>query len=118
MKVHKIHNIAVKNRDTYVHVISTSVSNVLVSFVMSVINQHPAKLLIKSSTKIKYDYGKYCSLRLANPVMWPKVTGQNDNLHEPVFELTCMKVDTVKPVLKATCIKQSPAFKGHYFRSH
>ena len=25
---------------------------------------------------------------------------------------------TVKPVLKATCIKQSPAFKGHYFRSH
>ena len=23
-----------------------------------------------------------------------------------------------KPVLKATCIMQSPAFKGHYFRSH
>ena len=25
---------------------------------------------------------------------------------------------TVKPVPKATCIRQSPAFKGHYFRSH
>ena len=25
---------------------------------------------------------------------------------------------TVKPVLKATCIKQSPAFKGHYMISH
>ena len=25
--------------------------------------------------------------------------------------------DTVKPALKATCIKQSPVFKRHYFRS-
>ena len=25
---------------------------------------------------------------------------------------------TVKSVLKATCIKQSAAFKGYYFRSH
>ena len=25
---------------------------------------------------------------------------------------------TVQPVLKATCIKQLPAFKGHNFRSH
>ena len=29
-----------------------------------------------------------------------------------------LKVYTVKPALKATCIKQSPVFKGHYFRSH
>ena len=27
-------------------------------------------------------------------------------------------ITTVKPVLKATCIKQSPVLKGHYFWSH
>ena len=25
---------------------------------------------------------------------------------------------TVKPVLKANCIKQSPVFKGHFLKSH
>ena len=28
-----------------------------------------------------------------------------------------MKTYTVKPVLKATCIKQSPVFKGHFLKS-
>ena len=28
------------------------------------------------------------------------------------------KKNTVKPVLKATCIKQSPVFKGHFLKSH
>ena len=48
----------------------------------------------------------------------PEPKGQLTRTLVGSFGVTCRSKNTVRPVLKATHIKQSPVFKGQYFRPH
>ena len=75
-------------------------------------------LLFFSPVKADFIRAKYQFLSFLNKSRDTDITSVDDISQVSSYTSLQVWMHTVQPVLKATCIKQSPAFKGHYFRSH